>query len=51
MEHARAMLRTFDCQVSEVAELTGYENMSNFSAAFKKHFGYTPREVHRDIGT
>jgi AraC-like DNA-binding protein len=49
MEYAQAMLRHFDCQVSEVAELTGYENMSNFSAAFKKHFGYTPREVRRDI--
>jgi AraC-like DNA-binding protein len=49
MEYAQAMLRHFDCQVSEVAELTGYESMSNFSAAFKKYFGYAPRDVHRDI--
>jgi AraC-like DNA-binding protein len=42
MEYAQAMLRRFDCQVSEVAELTGYESMSNFSAAFKKYFSYSP---------
>jgi AraC-like DNA-binding protein len=45
MEHARALLRHFDCQVTEVAERVGYENTSNFSAAFKKYFGYPPREA------
>jgi AraC-like DNA-binding protein len=45
LEHAQALLRHFDCQVWEVAELVGYENTSNFSAAFKKYFGYSPRET------
>ncbi|MDR2552150.1 MAG: AraC family transcriptional regulator [Treponema sp.] len=45
MEHALSLLRHFDCLVSEAAELTGYENMSNFSAAFKKYFGYSPRKA------
>ncbi|MDR3173758.1 MAG: AraC family transcriptional regulator [Treponema sp.] len=45
MEYARALFRHFDCQVSEAAELTGYEDMSNFSAAFKRYFGYPPREA------
>jgi AraC-like DNA-binding protein len=45
MEHAQALLRHFDCQVAEVSERVGYENTSNFSAAFKKYFGYPPREA------
>ena len=45
MEYAFSLLRHFDCRVSEAAERVGYENMTNFSAAFKKHFGYSPREA------
>ncbi|MDR2072426.1 MAG: AraC family transcriptional regulator [Spirochaetaceae bacterium] len=45
MEYAQALFRHFDCQVSEAAELTGYENTSNFSAAFKRYFGYSPRKA------
>jgi AraC-like DNA-binding protein len=45
MEYARALFRHFDCQVSEAAELTGYENISNFSAAFKRYFGYPPQKA------
>ncbi|QJD97223.1 helix-turn-helix transcriptional regulator [Mucilaginibacter robiniae] len=29
---------------AETAMETGYENISNFTAAFKKHTGYTPKE-------
>jgi AraC-like DNA-binding protein len=47
MDYALAMLRHFDCQVSEVAELMGYENISNFSAAFKKYFGYPPQKTEK----
>ena len=47
MEHAFSLLRYFDYQVSEVAEKVGYMNMSNFSAAFKKHFGFSPKEAAR----
>ncbi|MDL2230131.1 AraC family transcriptional regulator [Treponema sp. OttesenSCG-928-L16] len=47
MEHAKSLLEYFDCQVSDVSEVVGYENTSNFSAAFKRHFGYSPREAAR----
>ena len=45
MEHSLSLLRHFDCQISEVAERIGYKNMSSFSVAFKKYFGYSPREA------
>ena len=31
--------------VKQVAADLGYENTSNFTAAFKKHYGFLPREV------
>lgn len=45
MEHVLSILMHFDCQVSEAAERIGYNNLSNFSAAFKKYFGCSPREA------
>ena len=45
MEHVLSLLRHFDCQISEAAERAGYRNTSNFSAAFRKYFGYSPREA------
>jgi AraC-like DNA-binding protein len=45
MEHSLALLRHFDCNVSEVAEMVGYEDVSNFSAAFKKYFGFPPGQA------
>ena len=34
-------------QVGKVAEAVGYENISSFSGAFKKKFGYYPSEIVR----
>ena len=45
MEHALSLLQYFDYPVSEVAERVGYMNMSNFSTAFKKYFGYPPKDT------
>jgi AraC-like DNA-binding protein len=45
MEHAYTLFHHFDYQVSEVAELVGYENASNFSIAYKKYFGHSPRKA------
>ena len=45
MEHVFSLLRYFDCQVSEASERAGYNNLSNFSAAFRKYFGCSPRDV------
>jgi AraC-like DNA-binding protein len=33
--------------VSQVAYRIGYSHPANFSAAFKRHFGLTPRDVRR----
>ncbi len=35
--------------VSEVAFLLGYKNLSHFSKAFKKQYGFLPSEVHKKI--
>jgi AraC-like DNA-binding protein len=45
MEYVFSLLKYFGYQVSEAAERVGYRNMSNFSAAFKKYFGYSPRNA------
>jgi AraC-like DNA-binding protein len=31
--------------ISQISDIVGYENVSAFSAAFKKHFGVTPSQV------
>ncbi|MCW3107222.1 MAG: AraC family transcriptional regulator [Segetibacter sp.] len=45
MEAARELLVSGAMTVSEVAYHIGYSNVSSFSEAFKKHFGYLPRSV------
>jgi AraC family transcriptional regulator, transcriptional activator of the genes for pyochelin and ferripyochelin receptors len=45
MEAARQLLVSGQMTVSEVAYHIGYSNVSSFSEAFKKHFGYLPRII------
>ncbi len=46
METARnIILEKPETQVKELAQVFHYANSSKFSAAFKKHFGYSPSEV------
>lgn len=47
MEQAERLLRQPDCTVAEVANRVGYANPAQFSAAFKRQFGMTPRECLR----
>lgn len=47
MHKAKALLQTNLYSVSEVGELLGYQNLSNFSTAFKKEFGVLPRNADR----
>lgn len=47
MHKAKALLETGLYSVSEVGEVLGYHNLSNFSVAFKKEFGVLPRNVDR----
>ena len=47
MGKANEMLSKTDMSVTHVAMAVGYEYQSNFSNAFKRHFGLTPKEVRR----
>lgn len=42
MQKAHQMLMTQKYTVTEVADACGYEEVSNFSAAFRKYFGFAP---------
>ena len=49
MEQAESFLRQPDCTVAAVANRVGYANPAQFAAAFKRHFGITPRECMRGL--
>ncbi len=44
MNHALELLAEGSLSVKEVGRRVGYHNISNFSAAFKKQFGYSPND-------
>lgn len=48
MRTAWRLLETTDLAISEIAERSGYEEPTNFTAAFKKHFAVLPRHVRAD---
>lgn len=43
MERAKKLLETTDLSVTDIALEVGYEYSSNFTTAFKRHFGITPK--------
>lgn len=45
MKRAQALLESTTMLIHEVALQTGYKNLSNFTAAFKKRFGYPPSSL------
>ena len=45
MERAQIMLAEEGLTVTEVSEKVGYRNPQHFSTAFKRKFGYSPREL------
>jgi AraC-like DNA-binding protein len=45
LEEAMLLLRSQRYSVSQISDIVGYENVSAFSAAFKKKFGLTPVQV------
>lgn len=47
MEHARELLEIGWGNVNEVAFLLGYNDATNFTAAFKKYHGLTPSQLFR----
>jgi two-component system response regulator YesN len=51
MRQAARLLKDVDYLTYEVSELVGYKNPKNFTRAFKKFFGVTPREYrHSESG-
>lgn len=48
MEQAKAMLKTLDCPISQVAEAVGYESTTTFSAAFSRYYGISPRQARQE---
>lgn len=44
MEEAQRLLRRGNLSVTEIAFEVGYEYSCNFSVAYKRHFGVTPKE-------
>lgn len=49
MNNAYQLLESSRCQVSVAADLVGYSHASNFSAAFIKHFGISPKAVQKTL--
>ena len=45
LDHARALLEQTGCSVLEVAHTSGYTSAANFSTAFKRRFGISPKLV------
>jgi AraC family transcriptional activator of pyochelin receptor len=45
MREAWRLLETTELPISEIAERTGYQEPTNFTAAFKKHFAVLPRQA------
>ena len=44
LENARIKLQSGEFNVSEVAEASGFSNLSFFIRLYKKKFGYTPKK-------
>lgn len=48
MIEARRLILETDKPLKEIASLTGYEYFTNFIAAFRNYFGYTPASLRRN---
>lgn len=47
MEHAAFLLLQQELSVGQVAAEVGYEHQANFTHAFKRYFGYSPKQIRR----
>jgi AraC-like DNA-binding protein len=45
MEQAKKLLETTPLSVTQIALEVGYEYASNFTTAFRRHFGITPKSA------
>jgi AraC-like DNA-binding protein len=46
MHKAKEILLTTDKSISQVGNMLGYQNLSNFSSAFRKEFNCLPKDIH-----
>ena len=51
MKLAYQLLENRSCPVNIAADLVGYQHASNFSYAFSKHFGVSPKTVSKNNGS
>jgi AraC-like DNA-binding protein len=49
MRHALHLLRSQRMSVDQVAHAVGYRHQTSFSAAFRHHFGFLPRNARNDV--
>lgn len=49
MTKAKEMLQDADLTISEVADNLGFKSQNHFSTVFKKHYGYSPSEIKKNI--
>lgn len=49
MEEARKLLLSGEMNINQIALHLGYKNANHFSSAFKKHFGFSPSELRRNV--
>ncbi|MCW3160300.1 helix-turn-helix transcriptional regulator [Chryseobacterium oryctis] len=45
MNNAKTYITDSELTIDEISQLSGYTSISNFSAAFKKHFGFSPSKL------
>ena len=45
MNKARELIHSSNMTIAQVSELVGYDHPTNFSSAFKKHYGLLPKQV------
>lgn len=51
LDHAYGLLTTGEVNVSEASIIAGYSEPANFSTAFKRRFGFTPKDLVRKSRT
>ena len=49
MHKAKVLLQETEMSILDISVLTGYKNLSNFTAAFKKRFGYPPSAIPKSM--
>jgi YesN/AraC family two-component response regulator len=49
LECSRQLLEDSSLQVRQIADQLGYKNPGDFTRAFRRHFGVTPREYRRSV--